>query len=427
MVAKKSFSSLPFFLLCWALLLIRLPPLYIFLINSAFLSSYSIARYVLLGLFLNMIYVFFKEKKVLTINRAHIFFIAVYFLSQSISIINALNVAEFMSRYMTVVFGIISFVLVYVEVNTKERLRVILDVLLISIIGNITFQAIIYFQIPVLYSFYKSIANEKYLLDIEINMQRMKYFVDVYDAALIPIIFYILVKTNKNFVKMVLLCISFVVTIFTVVSNFRSQFVVLLVSTISAIMVLTRHFTRLIGILFLVIILFFAIQIVSTQSKINSIDRLVSPGIGDITTLTDRLYYWNTAIYIGSSYPLFGIGLGNFYDYIPKNIYPIIDKRNNPFKATWVHPHNVFIGHFVESGAFGLISFCVLLIFFIQKDFRILHTNSHVMQIVVASFWSLFLFSLINPAVTLNYTILFWTLRAIIANSDKYLLYSIDK
>ena len=149
----------------------------------------------------------------------------------------------------------------------------------------------------------------------------------------------------------------------------------------------------------------------------NAFDRIISPESEDYTTISDRFYYWEKGIEMGKSQPITGVGLGNYYEHLTNKETvrnSLSDPKNTFMKITWIHPHNVFVALFAETGFLGLGSFVLLLCYFIVTDFGSFTLTSPLHKALVLSFWGLFAFSLINPAAILNYAVLFWLIRIFI-------------
>ncbi|OGH16139.1 MAG: hypothetical protein A3C30_02905 [Candidatus Levybacteria bacterium RIFCSPHIGHO2_02_FULL_40_18] len=82
-------------------------------------------------------------------------------------------------------------------------------------------------------------------------------------------------------------------------------------------------------------------------------------------------------------------------------------------------PHNVFASTFAETGFLGLGSLVLLLLYFLQKDIGIMKSSNDLSKTFVVSFWTLFVFALLNPSSSIIYQTLFWLLRALIEKSPK--------
>jgi O-antigen ligase len=115
---------------------------------------------------------------------------------------------------------------------------------------------------------------------------------------------------------------------------------------------------------------------------------------------------------------LIGVGLGNYFDNLPNNMKTtttIIQNEAKWNRSVITNPHNIFFTTLSETGILGLLSFTILIGYFLYRDllaFMQRKTNLH--KILMLCFWGLFIFSIINPATVLQYLIMFWLLRALI-------------
>lgn len=323
-----------------------------------------------------------------------------------------------MLRYKTIVFGIIFYFIFIMEIDDDRKLKRSIEVLLITVFLNILVELIIYTKLPFLFASFIAIANERYVQDLEINMARNRYFVDVHDAALIPILMLYFGKAKNKVIKYSTAALIFLVPVITLLSNFRAQLLVALYSFIASGVVIQKKFVRtVIYFIAIAVLLYVGYAATSLLNGYNALDRLITPEAEDYITLKDRAYYWAQSIGMGLSHPLTGVGLGNFYDYLTnKSIITtsLSDPKNEFLKITWIHPHNIFFGTFAETGFIGLATLIGLLCYMVLYDIKAFLERDAEVKIFIISFWGLFLFSLINPATTLSYTILFWVLRGVI-------------
>jgi O-antigen ligase len=144
----------------------------------------------------------------------------------------------------------------------------------------------------------------------------------------------------------------------------------------------------------------------------NTFDRIINFdtfGSESKDAVLSRFKYWEEAYEIAISLPLFGIGLGNYFDHsqIMKTSSVFID-----------NPHNYFMSVLVDTGFIGLLFFCLLIGYFIYSDTRSLKLNSSLQKTFIVSFWSLFIFSLLNPQDFYYFYFLFWLFRGVIYKLD---------
>ena len=121
------------------------------------------------------------------------------------------------------------------------------------------------------------------------------------------------------------------------------------------------------------------------------------------------------SVHMANSNP-FGVGLGNFFDQLSNKNLPTgaSDSMNKiSLGALTAGTHNIFFQYLAESGYIGLISFCILLLLFAFKDFKILNspTNS-IKKTFILSFWTLIIIVQFFPAINLSFYTIFFLLRA---------------
>lgn len=401
-------------------LLLRLPPAYMLPVKSGLVNTHSFARYVILALFFTLVLLIFKKKAKFKMEPVFAGLIAFYFLSQSISIIKAFNIEAFLLAYKTTLFGLLVLILAIFFTKKQKGVEIILKVLLVSIILNIIFEGIVYFQVEPFFSWLKQVLYDKYWEVFDLNLRRERFFVDILDASLVPLVFYFVLKTKKRASKIFGMILTALIAFFAVVSNFRTQVVMF---TISLFGTLTLYLKRLskfsIQAPIIVVFLFLAYFVSIGTVGYNAIDRLLSPNKEDFGTLTSRLNYWNQSVEMGISSPFFGVGLGNFYDILEgkKTIQlSLYDPEGKLTAITDSHPHNIFFGALAETGFVGLIALVALVIYFIKEDILVFKEKEKRPLAVsaVISFWSLFFYSVLNPPDTIQYMSLFWVLRVLV-------------
>jgi O-antigen ligase len=401
----------------FAIFLIRIPPLH-FLTDSPLFSSFNVAGYLLAALLAIRIWEGIRTGKKLFFQNVALFPVFLFFVSQSLSAITAVNTEEFITSYKDLVFAIILFMVAVDVVDSKKKFHQVIGVIFFSMVVNLVIQSVLYFQ-PAFLNILAMFFTEGYLQDFEINAGRDRYFVESHNVALIPILFIFLAKASSYYKKLGIGMTALFIGAFSFLSNFRAQLVILFISLFAG----GKFYFRKAPVFFryaavIMAILFIVNGVTSIGLGYNALDRLISPSINDYDTITDRFYYWNLAVEMGMSSPIFGVGLGNFFDYLPGNKntgISVFDARNNFFKITWVHPHNIFFGIFAETGFFGLISFIILLTSFVKMDLKSLLVRKNMtINLLVTSFWLVFSYALINPPISFSYLGLFWLIRGLI-------------
>jgi len=339
-------------------------------------------------------------------------------MTQTLSIIYCINTTEFLLRYKTIVFELIFLVIAIIFLKNKKQGNKVIKVIFYAALINLLFNIITYFRLQPIFNFLKQILERQTLEDIELNILKNKFFTDFLDPAIIPLIFYLLLGTKKKPNRFIYIIVILLIFILSYLSNYRTQFLISLIAILTSLITIKKFVKNFIfsKALWITVLFCFLIFFRHSFNIKNSFERIVEPVETDIVTLQDRYYFWKIALDMGLSFPVFGLGLGNFYDYIPNKptlIGNSFNLNSKFFKITWIHPHNIFFATIAETGFFGLFSIILLFGYFFIGDLRrIKKANKE--SLIIVSFWCLFLYSLINPSTTLLYWILFWTLRVLI-------------
>jgi O-antigen ligase len=412
--------QLPLFYLI--LLIFRLPPFYVLPIKRYFLISHSFASVVLLFLFVFIIFKKIKGRSKQNTDILH-FLIIFYLFAQTLSIINVISLKEFLGVYKDITLGIILFFVANQFLNTKTKIIKAIQIIIFGTVVNIFIQTIIYFDFPIQFLYLKSFFYDKYIFFTELQVSRFRFFIDSYDGALIPFILFFIIKEKKLFRKFFLILIILLVLFFSVISNFRVLLIVSILSLSTTIFSIVN--IRKKTILLITILVFTTLSIANITSieltGRSTINRLLLEDKEDIQTIKSRFNFWHQSVKMGLSQPLFGIGLGNFYNYLYKgtSYFSTNEYEKNLLKITSSHPHNIFFASFAETGFLGLFSLLLLLCYFIYFDFQVIKKHNNLINITVISFWSLFFYSLVGPKIVVQYLSLFWLLRSILYLQSK--------
>jgi len=413
----------PLFLI--TILLFRIPPFFLIpLARNPLLSSHSLGRYLIIWLFfINFISLFLAYKK-LVIPKKFKILILFFFVTQSISIMSSVNTEAFLLQYKNLVFGLLIFITALMIINSKRKLFLTLHMLLITIIINVVFQAIIYFQPQLLINVLQQFLYETYWEVLILNLQRKRFFVDIYDATLISIIFIAFINTNKLNRKIFFVLLIGLVTFFAFVSNFRTQLLMAIFSLFSIyIFLLNKSAKKIIYIFIFLLVFYFGYQVSLKVVGYNAIDRLLLNEAEDVQTITGRFQYWQESVRMANNSPFFGVGIGNYYDNLStKTILTtsLFNWKNTLSRITATHPHSVFFGILAETGYLGLVSYLVLLLYFLITDIKYLLQKKEPSIAFIIAFWGLFIYAAFNPPVTLSYFLLFWLLRVFIIKSNLF-------
>jgi len=343
--------------------------------------------------------------------------VLLYFITISLSIVTTIDPLAFFDIYKHIVFGLLFFFVSLMILNNKNRIRWSIYILGLTILVNYFYQLIIYFFQNFLFTF-QNFFYYKYWEVLRLNLNKQKFFVDVYDSALIPVIFILFYWFKNNLAYKFYKVLAILTALFfAAVSNFRTQLLMAISSLIGAVYVSSKNkrgfISRLFGLMLILIVLS---SIFRSFIESSTIERIVEPSQAETQTITTRFDWWKQSIEMGISSPLVGIGLNNFYEYLsPKtkinNLSPGSQKKLA--RITAAHPHSIFFQTIAETGVLGFISLMLLLIDFIKNDIYAFKRKNIPCNLIIVSFWSIFLFSIFNPPITLQYLISFWFLRAL--------------
>ena len=81
-------------------------------------------------------------------------------------------------------------------------------------------------------------------------------------------------------------------------------------------------------------------------------------------------------------------------------------------------PHNVFFSQLAQAGILGFISYLLLILYFMKHDVTNFSKSNTFVRFTMISFWSVFLYSLLNPVTDSQYQFYFWLLRGMIHNKS---------
>jgi len=407
-------NNLYLFLIC--LFLIKVPPFYIFPpIKNGFLTTHTFARLIIVILFLKQIFInkksfFYKRKPV-------IIFFLIYFGFVSLSIISTVNIKDYLLRYKDIVFpGLFMFL----TLLFKNKKNAIIKIFFYAAIVNFCYQMLIFINPGAFTSFASFFVYSNHLELVLINIGRARIFIETYDEIVIPFVFFYLIKSKNDREKVFLYLILIFISLPSFLSNFRSRILMLFFSFIASFFFLTKKkFSQKFLIFILLIFIgYFSYVILNYNFNFSFIDRFaLTDKREDVNTIR---YRWNNIIMseeMAQSQPLFGVGLGNYYDNLPpekKNFLSLSNWQNKEAQIASTNPHNIFAQILSELGFLSLLFYLIMISYFAISDIKILLTQNNFTKAIIISFWSLFIFSLFNPTTTLTYNSLFWILRALI-------------
>lgn len=398
-------KQIPQLLLYCALFLFRIPNFYIIpLIHNSFLTTQGIGRIILLFFILSVLY--FKRRKVIIVLNAENILILSLLIVQTFSILAAINIPAFLMRYKDIIISVMLFFAIKI---IKINLRVIVKIIIITTIIN-SLYAILVIYFPITHQFFSVMTYDRYFNLVLSDIERGRYYATSYDEVVIPL----LLNEGKLF-------LAAIVSAITLVANFRTKILALFFVFISYILSvrderITKHKIKIT----IAIILVGLLSATFSISRENYLERL---NIGDseqVQTITSR----NEQVAFGfdlGRMPL-GVGLGNYYDYIPtqdkKNIF---SAKNEQVRMREVHDsiHNNFASVLAESGYIAFIIYTALILNFLRHDyFFLLQRGAGNKRLFILMFWGIFIYGFLNPGVALSYQFQYWFYRGLISNEN---------
>lgn len=391
--------------------------LFIFLFSTITvfsIQSFQIGKSITLLLFI--VLVLEKRKLPLSENRKNeVVLFLLFFASQLISIINAVNIEAFLYRAKDVLFFTIFYLLSLNFLNGKREKNHYSKLLLISSVINSIFVIYLFINsqnIEIIERF----LHPQYIERIISHLQNSKIFWESYQEITLPIILHLALPTFLTSLYFVIIILSSLMT------NFRTKTLMVFISLISALFFLNKDLKKRGLALFGCISLFVIFGYIMSSSLFSQnyqtvFDRFSLSEKADYTSLLFRKKQWINAFDLFSSYPLTGVGMGNYQEYFSNQRSAIVTgrygiERTNIIAA--LDPHNSFMITLAETGLLGFICKLLLIGFFIKKDFDLLRKRGDNGKQYIIAFWTLFCYSMFNPTDNITYNILFLSLRAII-------------
>lgn len=407
-------------MVCLLLFFVRIPNIYLLPINTSVLLTNNLAR--MLSLLIVFLVIFFKSKESVPRLKKINIFIFVFLITQTLSVVSAQNINSFLMVYKDIVFGIVIYIAIFLSVKRKN-IDAILSTLFVICLVNLFWEACVYFAPNIVYTWGKTIFSLGYFQTFVYELNRGRYFADMLDEAFIPLAVYLYFhKKNNNHLPIFTIIYLVLISYIVIMSNWRTKLIIFIFSLLSTLLIFWKDIKKFTG---YILIVFFSVMLAvsfsySLSSNRNIFDRVLSPDDGFFaTTDVSRINYWKDAIMIGSSHPIFGIGLGNYYDYLSQSA-----KDQNKDSVTTTQskkriliddPHNLFMSTFASSGLLGLSSLVALLASFFFLDLNnFMKKNNDLSQTLISVFWLIFIYSLFNPWLYFAYFTPLLAIRGII-------------
>lgn len=137
------------------------------------------------------------------------------------------------------------------------------------------------------------------------------------------------------------------------------------------------------------------------------------------SSFANRVEVWQVSWYLIKKHPILGIGLGMF----PKIYTQAISFVHFP-PINWgqMHPHNIFLAFWLNTGILGLISFLWILYWFFKTAFKLLSSKLYPLSSVfVAAMLAILVHGLIDTTYWKNdLSLIFWALFGLVYARENF-------
>lgn len=396
-----------------SLFLFKIPSFYILpFFQSSFFTSQALARVLISFLF--FYHYFFNFKEIENLIKKRKYFILLFFLLffiQSISVLPAINIIAFLSRYKDIIFSFFAFFVFYFY---KSQYKKIISVFIFSLLVNFTYQILIIYLHHLSIDLLKNLIYQKHFDLVLAKLNQGKVYLDTYDEIVIP--FLLTNLSLQNFTAVILNIF------FSLISNIRSRILMMVGAVFFSLFLLAPKIDKKKIMFFLfifLIIAYFVNNLMIRKYGFSYLTRiLLEEESSDIGPINFRKTQLENAFSLANGNFL-GTGLGNYFDNInalEKNKNFLITKSQKiTYYGAQEYVHNILGLILSELGFVGLLVFLLIILWFVKQDLLILMRNGNDEQkALIIAFWSLFLYGLFNPIIPASYQVLFWGIRGLL-------------
>lgn len=416
-IKKESIKKLYFA----SLFLVGLPPFFLF--HPTF-NANTLAKFIWFLIFLALTFGVYKTKRLGEGGKTLLYIFMFFFVSQSLSILTTRNIPAFFQQYEDLAFTALFITMSFYLIEDKKDIKNVIMVLFANAAVNIFFQAAIFVTPNLFQNIAGYVLHTDYLRLISLNIERKRIYFEVFDEALLPLVFVLLLNPNQN-KKVPIGIFGLLISTLSFISNFRTRFLMLVASLLGSTVSFAKFFRKkaLAATIFVGVFFYIIYSLLGTSLGFTVVDRvLLEDKREDVGSITGRIGLWEKAGEIGMSSPFFGVGLGNYYDnldFISKHTYSILERTLEEFQFAIFYPHNIFFKVFAETGLVGLFALIFALLYFARNDYEAVFKKERnlVQKAFVVSFWTLFVHALFNPTFTVKYQLMFWLLRLMVEKS----------
>jgi len=409
---------------------LRFAPFYYIGVQSTLLTTHVLSIGILLLLVGDILLQFLKKNVIPVAFGLEEKLIILFFLSQSLSIIEVTDLSIYLNRYSKIVIGLVLYIVIKysLKIVSIQKLRIlIINTLLYGSFITIFFQFLLFLYPSFILKLSDGILlnNLHEIITANIDISN-KLHDNSYVEIIVPLLIYKFFSGEKNFIKKILPLIMVLLLGFvSFASNFRYRILSYLVSLGSAQYFIGHKKKQVVSSLLLLlsigVVLLSANSFLRDTFNFTVIDRFLLEEEGrDYSPIQWRLEMYRESIFMAQSH-ITGVGLGGFFNALPENQIKLTTLYGGREKialgALTSGPHNIFFQYLGETGIIGLILFVILMLFWTLKDFKVMMSNKKNMlekKALTISFWTLMIIVQFFPAINLSFYTLFFLLRSLL-------------
>ncbi len=157
-----------------------------------------------------------------------------------------------------------------------------------------------------------------------------------------------------------------------------------------------------------VVIIFMAVTAVIAQIGTTKFDDFLA--FERQSSSSVRMQTWTVALKLVEENPFLGVGLGRFQSVYEERASEILGQA--PYEKTMLHPHNLLLSTWMNSGLIGVIAlvWLIVAVFWTLKDKKLTYENRRFFAVVLAMFIVVCLHGIIDQQFWKNDLALLWWL-----------------
>ena len=423
---KKYTDNFFFTIFLISIFLIKLPVFYITPHQYKILTTHTLAKFLLLLLFLSiLIKQIFKKNRLFNFNNIHILIPFLFFITQALSGLMVIDFFYYLKDLHNLFFAfLIFFISFFILRFNKNGLKIVTNFIVVTGLIVLLFDIVYFIFSQSFLNFIKLILEKESFPVYQVNLDRGRFNLYLYTELFFPFFFIYYLKGDTSQKVMLFFIISLLIFT-TYISNFRHRLLFLFLELVFIFFLFRKsfYFKSSKFIFFIFIIIFFTAPFFTRPyQKQNLIDRLIMTYEGDVRSAYFRLESLKLSTELFFSSPLLGVGLGNYKIYVnDRSRFFIFDRiRNELNSQTLNDPHSIFSKTLGETGILGILAFLTMVFFFFKNDliffnkYVVNNNQDFLILAYIISFWAYFIVILITPSITLFRGGWFWFLRGVI-------------